>query len=239
MDKVLGIIGGMGPAATVDLMDKIIAATPAQCEEDHIRMLVDCNPKLPNRQSAILEGTKSPLPEMIAMAQGLERAGADFLILGANTPHYYFNDIQSAVGIPMLHIPNEAVAHILRCGGDVRAVGVLAANAPIRTGLFQQACEKAGLSAVVLPQPQQEIFHQSIFDFKVSGDKEAFARVVRQSMDKLIELGAGAIILGGRIPGRCAGGPKPDHRGTSGRLCEICLRARESFTPWDAWLHRS
>lgn len=196
MDKVLGIIGGMGPAATVDLMDKIIAATPAQCEEDHIRMLVDCNPKLPNRQSAILEGTKSPLPEMIAMAQGLERAGADFLILGANTPHYYFDDIQSAVGIPMLHIPNEAVAHILRCGGNVRAVGVLAANAPIRTGLFQQACEKAGLSAVVLPQPQQEIFHQSIFDFKVSGDKEAFARVVRQSMDKLIELGAGAIILG-------------------------------------------
>ena len=159
-------------------------------------MLVDCNPKLPNRQSAILEGTKSPLPEMIAMAQGLERAGADFLILGANTPHYYFDDIQSAVGIPMLHIPNEAVAHILRCGGDVRAVGVLAANAPIRTGLFQQACEKAGLSAVVLPQPQQEIFHQSIFDFKVSGDKEAFAKVVRQSMDKLIELGAGAIILG-------------------------------------------
>ena len=81
-DKTAGVIGGMGPDATVDFMATVIAATPASKDQDHVHLLVDQNPKVPNRQAAQAGAGEDPGPAMAAMAKGLESAGADFLVIG-------------------------------------------------------------------------------------------------------------------------------------------------------------
>ena len=89
--KIVGILGGMGPEATVELMRRVIELTPANDDCDHIRMLVDNNPKVPSRIKALLEGNKeSPLPVLIDMALGLEKSGADFLVMPCHTAHAYY-----------------------------------------------------------------------------------------------------------------------------------------------------
>ena len=108
-DKTVGILGGMGPEATIDLFARIVKHTHAKKDDDHLRIIIDNNPKMPSRQDAILKGGESPVPAMRETARNLERAGADFIIIGANTPHYFYDEIKDAVRIPFLHIIEEAV----------------------------------------------------------------------------------------------------------------------------------
>ncbi len=100
---VVGVVGGMGPEATVELMRRVIRATPARDDADHIHMIVDNNPKVPSRIKALIEGTgEDPGPTLAAMARGLEAAGADFLVIPCNTAHHYLPVIRTAVSIPVL-----------------------------------------------------------------------------------------------------------------------------------------
>ena len=104
-DKTVGIIGGMGPEATVDLMQRIIRLTPARDDIDHIRCIVDNNPKVPSRIKAIIEKTgEDPGPCMADMGRRLENAGADFLVIACNTAHYYYDAVQKAVSIPVINL---------------------------------------------------------------------------------------------------------------------------------------
>ena len=99
---VIGVIGGMGPEATVDLMRRVIAATPAADDIDHVRMIVDNNPKVPSRLKALLDGTgDGPGPVLAGMARGLQSAGADVLVIPCNTAHFYLAPIRAAVSIPV------------------------------------------------------------------------------------------------------------------------------------------
>ena len=100
-EKIVGIIGGMGPEATVDLMQRVIRLTPAKDDSAHIRCLVDDNPKIPSRIKALIEGTgESPGPAIAATAKNLESWGADFIAIPCNTAHYYHAEAQAAVSIP-------------------------------------------------------------------------------------------------------------------------------------------
>jgi aspartate racemase len=105
-----GVLGGMGPDATVDFMAKVIAATSAETDQDHARMLVDHNPKVPNRQAALLANGEDPGPAMAAMAKGLQDAGADFLVMPCNTAHAFARDIRDAVSIPLISIRQKSIA---------------------------------------------------------------------------------------------------------------------------------
>ena len=103
-DKTVGILGGMGPEATIDLFARIVKHTHAKKDDDHLRIIIDNNPKMPSRQDAILKSGEFPVTAMRETARNLERAGADFIIIGANTPHYFYDEIKDAVRIPFLHI---------------------------------------------------------------------------------------------------------------------------------------
>jgi len=91
-EKVVGILGGMGPEATVDLFMKIIKATPAKKDQDHLRIMIDNNPKIPDRTLAILGRGKSPLKQLQETLHNLERAGAEVIAIPCNTAHYYYNE---------------------------------------------------------------------------------------------------------------------------------------------------
>ncbi len=144
----IGILGGMGPAATVELMGRIVRQTPAEDDRDHLRMLVDNNPKVPSRIEAIIEGTGAdPLPELRRMAQGLEAAGADFLIMACNTAHHYHAQIAATVTIPFLSIV-EVTSRYVAARPQARRVGFLASPAVRRTGVFEKGFAELGRSLV-------------------------------------------------------------------------------------------
>ena len=147
-DKSLtvGILGGMGPEATIDFMNRVIALTPATTDADHIHMLVDNNPHVPSRQAAILNDGVDPGPTLVKMAQQLEAAGADVLVMPCNTAHAWQDDIVAATAIPFVSIIDETAA---RCF-EFERVGLLATRACLRSELYQTKFAAAG-KALLLP----------------------------------------------------------------------------------------
>ncbi len=160
-EKVVGIIGGMGPEATVDLMQRIIAATPATDDVDHIRVLVDNNPKVPSRIKALIEGDgESPASCMIDMARGLEKQGADFLVIPCNTAHHYYPEVAAAVEIPVLNLIELTSSHAKQIQPDLAQVGLLASSALQMIHLYEPWFEQHDVQ-VLYPRQQNQ---QAVMD---------------------------------------------------------------------------
>ena len=156
MHRVVGIIGGMGPEATLDLMRRVLAKTPARDDQDHIHLLVESNPKIPSRIAHLIEGTGAdPTPELIRIAQNLQRAGAEALAIPCNTAHAYAHSIRRAVSIPLLDMVQLSVDRIAS-SRRVARVGLLASSAVLATELYAKAFAGQGI-AVVYPERQDEV----------------------------------------------------------------------------------
>ena len=162
MKKTLGIIGGMGPAATCDLMEKIIALTAAGRDQDHIHVIADVNTNIPDRTAAILRGGPDPAPEMIGSAKRLRAAGAEMLLLPCNTAHYFYDRVAASVDIPLLHMPRLTAA-VLRDAGIKRAA-VLATDGTVKSGVYGDALAAAGVEAVYPAPEHQALVMRLIYD---------------------------------------------------------------------------
>lgn len=130
--KTVGVLGGMGPEATVDFMSRVIAHTEASSDQDHLHLIVDQNPGVPSRQDALLSEGDNPGPDMAAMAQRLEKAGADFLVIPCNTAHAWQQDVRDAVDIPLLSIVDATMA---ACEGK-EPIGLLATKGCLAAGVY-------------------------------------------------------------------------------------------------------
>jgi aspartate racemase len=150
MSRTIGILGGMGPAATVDLMARLIAATPVEREENHLRLFVDCNPHVPNRNDALAGKGEYPAEALVAMAQGLERQGAELLAIACNSAHAWADDIRAATGVPFVSMIDATVATI---PAGARRIGLLAADACLNARLYQGPLEQGGRE-VLVPEDQ-------------------------------------------------------------------------------------
>lgn len=145
--KRIGILGGMGPEATVLLMQKLIAAVPADGDADHIPLIVDQNPQVPSRIAYLIEETGAdPAPTLGDMARRLEAAGAEALAMPCNTAHHFAPAIQNAVNVPFLDMVAMSVARVKQTGCG--SVGILGSPALRKTGLFDAALKTEGLRAV-------------------------------------------------------------------------------------------
>ncbi|MBU1344939.1 MAG: amino acid racemase [Proteobacteria bacterium] len=155
-EKIVGIIGGMGPEATVDLMQRIIDLTPALDDMDHIRCVVDNNPKVPSRIKAIIEGDgEDPGPCMADMAKRLEAFGADFLVIACNTAHYYYDAVQQAVRIPVINLIDLVAGHIKEIFPEQDKIGILASPAVAMTKLYTRRFESLGIKDI-WPDPEYQ-----------------------------------------------------------------------------------
>ena len=112
--KVIGILGGMGPEATLDCFGKIIKNTPAQRDQDHLRVVIDSNPAVPDRTAAIVEDGPSPVPMIVDGCHALEKAGADFIIIPCVSAHVFLAEIQQQVNLPILSIFDAVAETIIR-----------------------------------------------------------------------------------------------------------------------------
>ena len=187
-----GVLGGMGPDATVDFMAKVIAATSAETDQDHARMLVDHNPKVPNRQAALLGNGENPGPVLAAMAKGLQEAGADFLVMPCNTAHAFARDSRAAVSIPLVSIIDVTVD---ACR-DTGAVGVLATDGCLNTGIYQDALREANIECVLPDADETAELMRLIWAIKAGDRGEAIALDMQGVGNALVARGARAIIAG-------------------------------------------
>lgn len=196
VEKVIGLLGGMGPEATIDIFEKIVQATSAKKDEDHIRIIVDNHPKMPSRQDAILKGTESPGPEMGRTAKNLENAGADIIIICANTAHYFYEDVKQAVDIDVLHIIDETVYEAKRYHQNLKKVGILATSGAMKAQIFQNSFSKQNVKVIELPAPLQDQMQDAIFSYKFNGKNEKDTEEIIEVIEYLTKEGAETIIMG-------------------------------------------
>jgi aspartate racemase len=145
---VLGIIGGMGPEATVELMRRIIARTPARDDADHLHLLVESSPAIPSRIAHLVDGTGiDPTPELVRIARNLQSGGATRLAMPCNTAHGYAPAIRAAVTIPLLDMVALTAARVAT-DHPGRRVGLLASTAVHATKLYARALAAHGRQVV-------------------------------------------------------------------------------------------
>ncbi|MEO0436672.1 MAG: amino acid racemase [Pseudomonadota bacterium] len=173
--KTVGVLGGMGPEATVDLMSRVIALTPAIDDADHIPMLVDSNSQVPSRIAALLEGTgSSPEPVLISMAKRLQRMGAQLLAMPCNTAHHYHGAVQAAVQIPFLDMRMETAVFLAERASKLKrgrsgSIGFLASSALPRISLYENVFEKHGLHICYPDDESQRVLMRLIRSVKGDG----------------------------------------------------------------------
>lgn len=148
--KTVGILGGMGPEATILLMQKVLNAVPATDDADHIPLIVHQNPQVPSRIKALIEGTgEDPGPVLARMARDLDAAGAAGLAMPCNTAHHYAKVVEEACDLPFLDMLELTADSLARAGA--RRVGLLASPATRLTGVFEAPFAARGLEPVTLP----------------------------------------------------------------------------------------
>jgi aspartate racemase len=195
-EKVIGILGGLGPEATLELYRRILIHTPARVDQEHLHVIIDCNPKIPDPNDAVmLPGAPSSVPALCDTARNLERSGADFIIIPCNTAHIFLPQVRAAVRIPVLSMVDEVVSELRRRLPGVQRAGLLASPAVVTTGLYARALAGAGLETVIPDAAGQKTVYKVIFKVK-AGDKSAAVRACLDEVaQELARKGAQAVLL--------------------------------------------
>ena len=190
---MVGVLGGLGPEATVDFMARVLALTPAESDQDHVHMLVDQNPGVPNRQDAVLRDGEDPSPAIVEMARRLEGAGCDFLVMPCNTAHAWEEDIRAATTLPFLSIVDATVAAI---PDGVREVGLMTTPAGLATNCYQRALAERGIDTIAHDEAGVDELMRLVYSIKIGDTGASIADAMRRLAEELVERGAELIIFG-------------------------------------------
>lgn len=199
-EKIIGILGGMGPEATVDLFSKIIKATPAKKDQEHLRIIVYNNPKIPDRTEAILGKGENPLPLLIESAEVLKKAGVDFIVIPCITAHHYIKEIEKTTDVIILHMIKETVRWIQKNNPDIKKIGLIATTGTISAAIFQKEFVQTSIELIIPDKDIQEnIIMKAIYGEK--GIKAGYTtgesrKLILDAAIELITEGAEAIIAG-------------------------------------------
>jgi aspartate racemase len=187
----IGVLGGMGPLATVDFMQKVIEATPAERDQDHVPMVVYSVPQIPDRVGAILAGTHEPFPAILAGLRTLEQAGAELIAMPCNTAHAWYDRLAASTDIDILHIA-DAVRH--RAGERREVIGLMATTGTVHAGFYQRYLT-TGERRVMVPEPLvQAMIGKAIAAVKLN-DIESARQHMLAASDMLFEAGADRLLL--------------------------------------------
>ena len=193
-ERTVGILGGMGPEATVELFRHILSLTSAKRDQDHLHVLIDSNPKIPDRTAAILRKGESPVLALTAAAQNLERAGADFIAMPCNTAHYWLRELRESVSIPIIDMIGETAVRVASHSPSLHKVGLLATAGTLRSGLYQHAFASKGIEILAPSDEQESIVMGAIHGIK-AGSHDVRSQLITVARD-LIDQEAQGIIPG-------------------------------------------
>jgi aspartate racemase len=224
--QLIGVLGGMGPLATVDFMQKVIQATPAERDQDHVPMLVYSVPQIPDRVLAIAAGTDEPLGAMITGLRTLERGGATLIVMPCNTAHAWFDQLAASVDVRLLHI-GEAVRQRAGQGGaghGRETMALMATTGTLRAGFYQRYLATEQRRIVLPTAPVQEQINRAIAAVKV-GEIAAASVFAVAAAEALLTAGADRLLLAcTELPLALAGAPvQPRCLDATICLAEACV----------------
>ncbi|WP_375749318.1 aspartate/glutamate racemase family protein [Vibrio sp. HN007] len=192
MSKMLGILGGMGPMATVDFVKRVVEKSPARSDQEHIPMIISNNPIIPDRTKCIMENGEDPLNTMLNNLMSLKDSGATKVVIPCNTAHYWLNKLNKT-NVPFISIIDAVIQEA--SDRKMNTIGILATTATVKTGIYADAISQAGMDSIVPSETEQEQVMEGIYAVK-AGDIEKGKALMEPVFDKLIEQGADGVILG-------------------------------------------
>lgn len=194
MAKTLGILGGLGPAASVYFYQLITEHTKASRDQEHLDIVLVSKASIPDRTEFILgKSPSSPLPAMAEGVRSLAQAGAELIAVPCNTAHYFYDEIQKISPVPVLNIVKETVRLAKRAG--VRKIGIMATAGTVTAGAYQQACLEEGISFALPCEKSQAALMDIIYKSIKTAKEPDMAEFIRIA-EELYGAGAEAIILG-------------------------------------------
>lgn len=190
---LVGILGGMGPAATVDFYSKLIAATPAATDQEHLRVMIWADPTVPDRTRAITDGGEDPTDQLAAGVQKLKDAGADFYVVTCNGAHAFLPRVREKVDLEYLSIVEVTTEHIAALP-YASSAGLLATDATLTAGLYQNSLERAGITPVLPSKDSQRTVMESIYAVKSGTMTLEQGQALIEAAAELVEDGADVIV---------------------------------------------
>ena len=194
--KTLGILGGLGPLATVYFANMLVQMTEAKKDQDHIPMIILNDAQIPDRTAFILgESEESPLPKMCEDAHKLENAGCDMIVIPCNTAHYFYDALEEEVSVPIINILDETVQECIKEIPNCKTIGVLATRGTIESDSYKRFTDKYGMNYVVPDEDDQESLMDIIYNQVKAGkpvDILEFMRIIGALKKK----GSDAVVLG-------------------------------------------
>jgi len=191
--KTVGIIGGMGPAATAELFRSIIDNTDAACDSEHIHILIDNYPQIPDRTAAILSGSDEPVEYICRAGKNLIAMGAQLFLIPCNTSHFYFDKIQKQLTVPVVNMIEETALYCQSM--DYKTVGVLATDGTKNTNIYKTELEKRGLN-VMYPSEEGQKEVMSIIYEQVKAGRPVDKSKLHEYLYDMTKQGVQAFILG-------------------------------------------
>jgi len=194
--KVIGVLGGMGPVATLDFFARVLKATPAHLDQDHIRLIIDNNPTVPERNAGIAGTGPSPGPVLAEMARGLQRAGAEILVMPCNAAHAFEADIRAATDLPFISLIEVTAEAVSGAAPGAKRAGLLAVPGTIASGVYHRSLAARGVEVIAPEGEAMERMMAAIRRVK-QGDTGEKARVeMKASAAELVARGAEVLIAG-------------------------------------------
>jgi len=190
----VGVLGGMGPEATLDFFRRVIGYTPARTDQDHLHLIIDNDPSVPNRNDAIAGTGPSPAPQLAAMARRLADAGADFLVIACNSAYAFESAVREATPIPLVSIVDETARELAQKHPGSRKVGLLAASACLKAHLYQRAFDGLGVETIEPRDTELDAFMQALYPIKAGERGADITTRMAAIADALIDRGAEIIV---------------------------------------------
>ncbi|MBG0763462.1 MAG: aspartate/glutamate racemase family protein [Tissierellales bacterium] len=165
MKKKVGIIGGMGPEATLNFFKKVIEFTDAKSDQEHVSMVIDNNTKIQDRSLFILNGGPNPKEELIGTAKKLQNYGAEIIAMPCNTAHFFYEDIKSSIDIPIINMIEETANHILKEKKNKKII-LLSTEGTYKSKIYEKVFEKKNLDLIIPSKNHRKQIMELIYKVK-------------------------------------------------------------------------
>ena len=198
MVKKLGILGGMGPAASAEFVNRLIAQTSASCDQEHIPFVLWSDPRVPDRSTSLRNRDDLPLSWLLDGIRGLKSAGCNCIVIPCNTAHFWFDEMKkhASWNSKIIHIVDSVVDALQDVNVTNSTIGIIGTQATIELGLYQYKLNKLGWNCITPTKEEMDTLVQPAINLIKANNNEAAQPLIMTVVNRLIDSGAKAVVLG-------------------------------------------
>ena len=198
MMKKLGILGGMGPAASAEFVNRLIAQTSASCDQEHIPFVLWSDPRVPDRSTSLRNKDDLPLSWLLDGIRGLKSAGCNCIVIPCNTAHFWFDEMkkQASWNSKIIHIVDSVVDALQDVNVTNSTIGIIGTQATIELGLYQYKLNKLGWNCITPTKEEMDTLVQPAINLIKANNNETAQPLIMTVVNRLIDSGAKAVVLG-------------------------------------------